>query len=102
MVEYLKKAVRTAETGRDDVRAKVETLLADLEVGGDDVARRLAAEFDHWDGEILVSEADLEAAEAAVPERLKNDIQFAHDNIRRFAEAQKSTIADCEIAVVPG
>ena len=102
MVEYLKKAVRTAETGQDDVRAKVETLLADLEVGGDDVARRLAAEFDRWDGEILVSEADLEAAEAAVPERLKNDIQFAHDNIRRFAEAQKGTIADCEIEVVPG
>ena len=102
MVEYLKKAVRTAETGRDDVRAKVETLLADLEVGGDDVACRLAAEFDRWDGEILVSEADLEAAEAAVPERLKNDIQFAHDNIRRFAEAQKGTIADCEIEVVPG
>ena len=102
MVEYLKNAVRTAETGQDDVRAKVETLLADLEVGGDDVARRLAAEFDRWDGEILVSEADLEAAEAAVPERLKNDIQFAHDNIRRFAEAQKGTIADCEIEVVPG
>ena len=102
MVEHLKKAARAAETGRDDVRAKVEGLLAELESGGEAVARRLAAEFDRWDGEILVSEQELEAAEAAVPQRLKDDIRFAHDNVRRFAEAQRGTVADCEIEVVPG
>ena len=37
-----------------------------------------------------------------MPGRLKDDIRFAHDNVRRFAEAQKDTLQDMEIEVVPG
>ena len=37
-----------------------------------------------------------------VPEKLKADIQFAHDNVRRFAEAQKATVSDFEYEIVPG
>ena len=33
---------------------------------------------------------------------MKKDIQFAHDNVRRFAEAQKATLKDIEVEVVPG
>lgn len=102
VVEYFKSAKRTAETERDDVRETVETLLAELEAGGDDTARRLARAFDRWEGEIVVSEDRLDEAETEVSERLKDDIRFAHDNIRRFAEAQRDTISDCEIEVIPG
>jgi sulfopropanediol 3-dehydrogenase len=101
-ITYLKKALRTAESDQDDVRATVQSLLHELERGGDEVARRLARDFDKWDGEIVVSDGAIAAAEVAVPERLKADIRFAHDNIRRFAEAQKATIKDCEIEVQPG
>jgi sulfopropanediol 3-dehydrogenase len=37
-----------------------------------------------------------------VPEKLKRDIEFAHANVKRFAEAQKATVADFELEVVPG
>jgi len=37
-----------------------------------------------------------------VPEKLKQDIQFAHDNVKRFAQAQKSTLVDVELDVQPG
>jgi len=37
-----------------------------------------------------------------VPQKLKEDIQFAHENVRRFAEAQKATVSDVEHEVVPG
>jgi histidinol dehydrogenase len=40
-------------------------------------------------GEIILSDADIEAASAKVPEKLKRDIEFAHANVKRFAEAQK-------------
>jgi sulfopropanediol 3-dehydrogenase len=33
---------------------------------------------------------------------LKADIQFAHDNVKRFAELQKSTVADVEMEIQPG
>ena len=101
-ITYLKKATRTAETGQEDVRAAVQSMLDEIEAAGDDAARRFAREFDKWDGEIVVAPETLAAAKEAVPRRLKDDIRFAHDNIRRFAEAQKTTISDCSLEIVPG
>ncbi|HEX7074741.1 MAG TPA: histidinol dehydrogenase [Hyphomicrobiaceae bacterium] len=101
-VTYLKKAARTAETDQGDVRATVQVMLDELEAGGDDVARRFARDLDKWEGDILVAPEVVEAAREFVPQRLQDDIRFAHDNIRRFAEAQKETIADCSIEIVPG
>lgn len=101
-VVYIKKADLTAETGHGDLTATVGRMLAELEAGGDAVAKRFARTFDHWDGEIVVPRERIEAAAEQVPGELKDDIRFAHDNIRRFAEAQKATIADCEIEIVPG
>ncbi len=37
-----------------------------------------------------------------VPAKLKDDIRFAHTNVRLFAEAQKATLKDIECEVVPG
>ncbi len=101
-VEYLKRAEHTAETGQQDVRDMVRFTLETIEREGDAAALRYAEQFDGWSGPALVSEAELEAAAARVPQRLQDDIRFAHDNIRRFAEAQKATITDCELEVRPG
>ena len=49
-----------------------------------------------------MTKEEINAAAALVPERLKRDIDFAHDNVRRFAEAQKATLKDIQIEVVPG
>ncbi len=99
---YLKRATRTAESGQDAVRHSVQSMLDRIERDGDAAVLSFARELDNWRGDVLVSEADLAAAERAVPEKLKADIRFAHDNIRRFAEAQKATISDCQIEVQPG
>ncbi len=100
---YLKKAKQSlVDNEQQDIQATVHKLLAQLEKGGDEVARRLARELDQWDGEIIVSLEQTEVAEKAVSQRAKDDIKFAHDNIRRFAEAQKTTISDCEIEILPG
>jgi sulfopropanediol 3-dehydrogenase len=101
-ITYLKKATRTAETGQTDVRAGVKALLDQIEAGGEAAVRQLAREMDKWDGPILVTPDALAAAIAQVPETLKDDIRFAHGNIQRFAQAQRGTISDCEIEVIPG
>ncbi len=99
---YLKKACVTPETGHDDVRAVVQKILNEIEAGGDEVARRYAAQFDQWEGNILVSPEEIVAATEQIPQRLQDDIRFAHDNIRRFAEAQKQTVGECTVEIVPG
>ena len=50
----------------------------------------------------MLSDTDIEAAIALVPEKLKADIQFAHENVRRLAEAQKATVEIFKTGVVPG
>lgn len=102
MADYLKRATRTAETDHTDVAATVRQLLAEIATGGEAAARDMAARFDGWSGEVILSRDALEAAKALVPEQVKADIRFAHNNIRRFAEAQKGTISDTQIEIIPG
>ena len=43
---YLKKSIKTASTGSDDVRKTVLDILNEIEFGGDTAALKYAAEFD--------------------------------------------------------
>ncbi|NVO58025.1 histidinol dehydrogenase [Rhodobacteraceae bacterium B1Z28] len=100
--EYLKKATLTSRSDATDVHETVVKILSDIEAGGDAAALDYAAKFDNYEGAILLTPDEIEAACALVPDRLKADIQFAHDNVKRFAEMQKATVADVEYEVVPG
>ena len=99
---YLKKATHTARTDASDVTEIVQSILSDIEQGGNAAAIEYAAKFDKYEGSVILSDVEIEAAIAKVPDQLKRDIQFAHDNVRRFAETQKSTVQDVELEVVPG
>lgn len=99
---YLKKAVKTAQTGASDVHDTVMQILQNIEAGGDTRALEYAAKFDKYEGVPLLTEAEIAAACAQVPQQLKDDIAFAHDNVRRFAQTQKATLRDVQLEVVPG
>ncbi len=101
-IEYLKNAARRSTDDAGDVRATVQAILDDIEAGGDDAARRYAEKFDRYDGNIVLTRDEIDAAAAKVPTKLKDDIRFAWDNVRRFAEVQKSTIRDVEVELLPG
>ena len=99
---YLKESNRTSTTGASDVSATVQKILNDIEAGGDAVALEYATKFDKYEGNIILKQEEIDAACKLVPEKVKDDIRFSHDNVRRFAEQQKKTIADIEFEVVPG
>ena len=100
--DYLKKAALTARSNASDVHETVKTVLDEIEAGGDAKALEYAARFDGYDGKILLGQDEIDAASALVPQKLKDDIRFAHDNVRRFAELQKSTVANVEVELNPG
>ncbi len=100
--DYLKKADKTAMTDTSDVRETVQSILSDIERGGDEAALRYAEQFDKYKGNILLSPEEISAAGDQVSQKLKDDIAFAHDNVRRFAEVQKSTMSEVELEIVPG
>jgi sulfopropanediol 3-dehydrogenase len=101
-VEYLNKADLNSKSDAGDVSEIVQDILSDIESGGDKVALAYAKKFDKYDGNINLSKAEIEAACDLVPQQLKDDIRFAQDNVRRFAEAQKQTISDFELEITPG
>ncbi|MEQ6203555.1 histidinol dehydrogenase [Sulfitobacter sp. HNIBRBA2951] len=100
--EYLKKATLTAESSATETHEIVQNILNEIEQGGDEKALEYAAKFDRYEGNVILTESEIEAACALVPEKLKADIQFAHDNVKRFAEVQKSTLTDVEMEIEPG
>ena len=100
--EYLKKAALTSKSDASKTHEIVSDILSDIEAGGDTAAMEYAAKFDQYEGNVLMTPEEIEAACALVPEKLKADIRFAHDNVKRFAETQKSTLTDVEMEIEPG
>ncbi|HCP19003.1 MAG TPA: histidinol dehydrogenase, partial [Alphaproteobacteria bacterium] len=101
-IKYIKKATMTSTTNSADVQKTVQAILNDIETGGDSKALEYAVKFDNYKGNILLTRDEIEAAKALVPNKIKQDIIFAHDNVRRFAEVQRSTLKDVELEIVPG
>jgi sulfopropanediol 3-dehydrogenase len=99
---YLKKASFTAQTDASNVHQTVQNILSEIEEGGDQKALEYAAKFDKYEGNILLDKEEIKKSATLVPEKVKKDIIFAHDNVKRFAEAQLSTMQDVELEVVPG
>jgi len=100
--EYLKQATLTPKSNAAETHLIVKEILDEIEAGGDTVAMKYAAKFDQYEGNVLLTPEEIEAAIAQVPDKLKADIRFAHDNVRRFAELQKSTVSDVETEIAPG
>jgi sulfopropanediol 3-dehydrogenase len=100
--EYLKKAEMSSATGEDDTRKIVSEMLAKIEAGGEEVARKYGQDLDKWNGDILVSREDIDSAATKVPQQLKDDLKFAYDRVRGFAEKQRASIGEFETELSPG
>ena len=101
-ITYLKKAEKTPATGEDETRKIVSKMLAEIEVGGEDVAKAYGEKLDNYTGNIVVTAEEIEVAGAKVNQKLKDDIQFAFDRVRKFAEAQNASISEFETELSPG
>lgn len=100
--EFLKKAEKSPRTGEVETRRIVEEMLTEIESGGEATAKAHGERLDGWTGEILVSEEAIAAASDKVPEQLKDDLKFAHDRVRLFAERQKLSLQPFETELSPG
>ena len=63
---YLKRASRTSRTDAGDVRATVQSILDEIEEGGDEAALAYASKFDRYNGPTILDAEAIEAASAQV------------------------------------
>lgn len=101
-IDFVKKATKTPTTGEDDTADVVRQMLAAIEHGGEAQARQYAKELDGWERDIVLSRSEIESASAKVPDQIKRDIQFAHQRVKAFAEAQLSSMGEFEVELSPG
>ena len=101
-IEFLKKADKSATTGEDDTRKIVATMLSDIETGGEERAIEYATKLDNYSGNIVITSDEIEAATAKLSQQVKDDIQFAYDRVRGFAEKQRAALVDFEVELSPG
>ena len=101
-IAYLKKASKTPETESGNAQSIVAEMLTTIEAGGEQSVRNYAQKLDQWTGPIVLSSADIAGRAAEVPEYVKDDIEFAVNQVRRFAEAQRKSIHDFSVELLPG
>jgi sulfopropanediol 3-dehydrogenase len=105
MAVYLKReqepeAIRAAG---EQVSETVRNILADLEARGDAAVRDYSQRFDRWSPpSFRLSQAEIDALVASVPQQTIDDITFAQAQIRHFAKAQKDALKDIEVTTLPG
>ena len=83
-------------------RDLVAGMLGRIREGGEEAVRDYAKELDGWEGEFVLSDEMRDALIAQVPPQAKEDIQFAHRQITRFAKAQRESLTDFSIGTEPG
>jgi sulfopropanediol 3-dehydrogenase len=105
MIRQIKSGEATASKAGNlaQVRATVEGILADIEARGDVAVREYSAKFDKWSPDSFrLSQAQIDACVAALSAEAIRDIKFAQEQIRRFAQIQKSSMHDVEIETLDG
>ena len=105
MARFLKTGITEDAAAEADaqVRATVESIIADIKQRGDAAVRDWSAKFDKWSPEdFRLSDAQIKEAYAALDQRTIDDIRFAQEQVRNFAQIQRDSLKDVEVETLPG
>ena len=102
MAIYLKKAIRKIEETESNTREIVRGLLNRIRSQGESAVRELAAKFDNWTRDFILSQEEIQALIDRVPQTAKDDIRFAYDQVYGFAVKQRESMKAFETELSPG
>jgi sulfopropanediol 3-dehydrogenase len=102
MSVHLKTASKTPEAESGNAREVVQRMLAEIEQRGEAAVREYAEKLDGWKGEIVVTAEEIERRTRDIPQRIRQDIEFATERVARFALAQRTSLREFETEVEPG
>lgn len=105
MATYLKRRIDAAISDELElkVRRTVEDIIGEVKKRGDAAVRELSQKFDGWSpATFKLSKDDIDGIMARVAPGTLDDIRFAQQQIRAFAEHQRAAIRDIEVETLPG
>lgn len=99
---YLKTASKTPETETATAQQVVTDMLAEIGRQGEVAVRAYAKQLDGWDGDIVLTRAEIERRAAEVPAEVRRDIDFAIAQVSAFAHAQRESLREFAVELHPG
>lgn len=104
MPSYIKRPTSAGTASSDaSVRETVEQVINDVRERGDVAVRQFSEKFDRFSPpSFRLTQEEIDAAIARVPEQTLNDIREVQRNVRRFAELQLASLTEFEAEVEPG
>lgn len=104
-MRYIKRGKTIAQKADADaaVQETVRGILADIAARKDEAVRELSAKFDNWNpSSFKLSGEEIQQVIDSLPEQAITDIQFAQEQVRNFALAQRAALHDVEVETLPG
>lgn len=105
MITYLKSGITDEQKATEDARVRgvVQQMLEEIQARGDAAVREYSEKLDKWSPpSFQLSRKEIEACYSQVPKQAVEDIRFAQEQVRRFAEIQRSALKDVEVETLPG
>ena len=104
-ITYIKKGRTVEQRAEADARVQetVQGILDDIRTRQDEAVRELSQKFDQWNPDSFkLSTQQIQAIVGTLSDQVTADIQFAQQQVRNFAQAQRAALHDLEIETLPG
>ena len=102
MATYLKKAIQKTEASDGKTKDIVKRILSDIRSRGESAVCEMAAKFDNWTRDFILTKEEIQSLIDLVPSSAKNDIRFAYDQVYGFAHKQRESMKAFETELSPG
>jgi len=104
-ITYLKIGKTDAAKAVDDAEVSeiVKNTLKEIEERGDEAVREFAEKFDNYTPKSFkLSQSEIDSLIQQVSTQDLEDIKFAQEQVRNFAQAQRDSMQDIEVETMPG
>jgi len=101
-MEYIKRSQVETEATDRKIRDVVEEMISRIRSRGEDAVIEYARTLDGWDTSFVLSDEKKQRLISQVTDQEKDDIRFAHTQIKRFAEAQRASLTEFDIETEAG
>ena len=104
-IKVIKPGISTEQSAdiNKQIRTSVENIIEDIRVNGNSAIRKYSEKFDNWSPKSFrLSDAEIAEHIKQVPTQVIQDIEFAQEQIRNFAQIQRDSMQDVEVETLPG
>lgn len=105
VIKYLKKGKEEEEKKEflQQVKSTVETIIEEVETEGDKAISHYSEKFDKWNPKSFkLTKEEIQSCYDELDNNIIEDIKWAQEQVRNFAQIQRDSMKDVEVETLPG